>query len=48
MTTWRCPTCQDEVEALATAVGHRCPRLRLRWVDFRPVSAQATDVGKRA
>jgi hypothetical protein len=25
MKKWQCPKCKGEVEALATAVAHRCP-----------------------
>jgi len=25
MSKWRCPKCKGEVEALASAVTHRCP-----------------------
>lgn len=23
---WRCPVCKEEVKALATSVGHYCPK----------------------
>ncbi len=39
MTTWTCPRCNLEVEALATEVGHACPNHRQRWV--RWVKAEA-------
>ena len=35
MKKFRCPGCEDTVEALASTVWHRCPRLRNRptWYD---------------
>ena len=29
---WVCPSCEAEVWAIASEVGHRCPRERRAWV----------------
>ena len=36
MRTWHCPSCDLEVEAIATEVTHRCPRAASRWTRFHP------------
>jgi len=36
-TTWRCPSCELTIEAVAVEAGHYCPARRSRWVAFRRV-----------
>jgi hypothetical protein len=35
--TWRCPSCNLTVVALAVETGHRCPARKLRFVAFKRV-----------
>jgi DNA-directed RNA polymerase subunit RPC12/RpoP len=37
MTSWRCPKCYDEIKALATSVGHRCPNNKSKFTEWEIV-----------
>jgi hypothetical protein len=43
MTTWHCPSCRLELEAVAIACGHRCPARRSQWVDFEESPAETEE-----
>ena len=34
LTKWSCPGCAKQLEAVAVAVGHRCPQRKQKWADF--------------
>jgi hypothetical protein len=36
--TWTCPHCNAEVQAIASAVGHRCPANRNRFTNWKKES----------
>jgi hypothetical protein len=40
--TWQCPGCHLHLEAVAIAVGHKCPSRRNRWTDFIPKAQEVT------
>jgi len=37
MKEWRCPKCSAEVQALASAVAHRCPSNKSIFTSFEQV-----------
>ena len=37
MRKFECPKCKENVKALASEVGHRCPSFKSKWVDWEEI-----------
>jgi hypothetical protein len=42
LTTWTCSGCQQTIDCVAVAVGHRCPSRRFVLTDWTPIDPFTT------